>query len=196
MLARLTQRGRESLVLGDRLLELSLGLEDLLLEGAHPLGCVLEAPPEHDDLLLETLELTLEVVDLPLVLGETPVVFGSHAITSWGMAICLASDTTPGSSRCLGTFDDRTVNWTLRHCERTFQGTQTHDPEAHVGGTDPKVKQIARPISLRFPGALRDNQRFPGPASGAGEDAGTVGAPDHGFPAPTQVEPVVATADH
>ena len=84
MLARFAERGREAFVLGDGLLQLALGLEDLLLEGADPLGGVLEAAAQDDDLFLEALELALEVADLPLVLGQTPVVLGSHAITSWG----------------------------------------------------------------------------------------------------------------
>ncbi len=87
MLARFTQGGGEAFVLGDGLLELALGLEDLLLEGADPLGGVLEPAAEDDDLFLEALQLALEVVDLALVLGQTPVVFGSHAITSWGAEI-------------------------------------------------------------------------------------------------------------
>ena len=69
MLARFAKGGGEALVLGDRLLELTLGFEDLLLEGADVLGGVLEAAPEHHDLFLEALELTLEVVDLAFVLG-------------------------------------------------------------------------------------------------------------------------------
>ncbi len=87
MLARFAEGGGEPLVLGDGLLQLALGLEDLLLEGADPLGSVLQAAPEHHDLFFEALELTLEVVDLPRVLGQTPVVLGSHAITSWGTEI-------------------------------------------------------------------------------------------------------------
>ncbi len=87
VLARFAEGGREPFVLGDGLLELTLGLEDLLLEGADPLGGVLEAAAQDDDLFLEALELALEVVDLPLVLGQTPVVLGSHAITSWGAEI-------------------------------------------------------------------------------------------------------------
>ena len=79
MLARFTQGGGEAFVLGDGLLELALGLEDLLLEGAHALGCVLEAAAEDDDLFLEPLELALEVADLAFVLSQTPVVLGSHA---------------------------------------------------------------------------------------------------------------------
>ncbi len=79
MLARFTQRGGEAFVLGDGLLELALGLEDLLLEGAHSLGCVLEPAAEDDHLFLQPLELALEVADLALVLSQTPVVLGSHA---------------------------------------------------------------------------------------------------------------------
>ena len=91
--------------------ELALGLEDLLLEGADPLGSVLEAAPEHHDLFLEALELTLEVVDLPLVLGQTPVVLGSHAITSWGTEIAWRRTLLRRAPASRGTFDDRTVNW-------------------------------------------------------------------------------------
>ena len=83
VLARLAQGGGEPLVLGDGLGELALGLEDPLLERADPLGGVLEAAPEDDDLFLEGLQLALEVADLPLVLGEAPLVLGSHAVTSW-----------------------------------------------------------------------------------------------------------------
>jgi hypothetical protein len=79
VLARFTQGGGEAFVLGDGLLELALRLEDLLLEGAHSLGCVLEPAAEDDHLFLQPLELTLEVADLALVLSETPVVLGSHA---------------------------------------------------------------------------------------------------------------------
>ena len=112
VLARLTEGGGEPFVLGDRLLELALGLEDLLLERADALGGVLEAAAEHHDLFLEALELALEVVDLPLVLGQAPVVFGSHAITSsrerrsaWRRTLHRAA---PGRLR---TFDDGTMNW-------------------------------------------------------------------------------------
>ena len=83
MLARFTQGGGEAFVLGDGLLELALGLEDLLLERAHALGCVLEAAAEDADLFLQPLELALEVADLAFVLSQTPVVLGSHAVTSW-----------------------------------------------------------------------------------------------------------------
>ena len=79
VLARLTQRGRQPFVLGHRLRQLPLGLEHSLLERAHPLGGVLQAAAEDDDLFFEGLELTLEDADLPLVLGQAPVVLGSHA---------------------------------------------------------------------------------------------------------------------
>ena len=78
MLPGLTERGREPFVLGDGLGELTLRLEQALLEGAHPLGRVLEAAPEDDDLFLERLQLVLEIADLALVLGEASLVLGSH----------------------------------------------------------------------------------------------------------------------
>ena len=78
VLAGLTERGREALVLRDGLGELALRLEQALLEGAHALGRVLEAAPEDDDLFLERLQLVLELVDLALVLGESSLVLGSH----------------------------------------------------------------------------------------------------------------------
>ena len=78
VLAGLTQRGREALVLGDGLGELALRLEQPLLEGPHPLGRVLEAAPEDDDLFLERLQLILEIADLAFVLGEASLVLGSH----------------------------------------------------------------------------------------------------------------------
>ena len=53
VLARLAQGVGELLVLGDGLGQLALGLEQALLEGAHPLGGVLQPPPQRDDLLLE-----------------------------------------------------------------------------------------------------------------------------------------------
>ena len=64
VLARLAQGVGELLVLGDRLGELALGLEQALLEGAHPLGGVLEAAPKDDDLFLEDPDLLVEVLDL------------------------------------------------------------------------------------------------------------------------------------
>ena len=78
MLAGLTQRGGEALVLGDRLGELALRLEQPLLEGPHALGCVLEPAPEDDDLFLERLQLVLEIADLAFVLGEASLVLRSH----------------------------------------------------------------------------------------------------------------------
>ncbi len=73
-----TQRGGEAFVLRDGLGELALGLEQALLEGPHPLGRVLEAASEDDDLLLEGLQLILEIADLALVLGEASLVLRSH----------------------------------------------------------------------------------------------------------------------
>ena len=53
VLARLAQGVGELLVLGHRLGELALGLEQPLLERAHPLGGVLEAPAQGQHLFLE-----------------------------------------------------------------------------------------------------------------------------------------------
>lgn len=80
VLPRLTERGRELLVLRDGLGELALGLEEALLEGANPLGGVLEAAAEDDDVLLEALHLPAEVLDLALVLDEAPLLLGRHRL--------------------------------------------------------------------------------------------------------------------
>jgi hypothetical protein len=69
VLARLTQGGGQALVLGDGLGELALGLEDALLEGADPLGRVLEP---------QALHLVLEVTHLAFVLGEASLVLCRH----------------------------------------------------------------------------------------------------------------------
>ena len=53
VLARLAQRVAELLVLGDRLGQLTLGLEQPLFEGAQPLGGVGQAAAQLDDLLVE-----------------------------------------------------------------------------------------------------------------------------------------------
>ena len=53
VLARLAQGVGQLLVLGHGLGQLALGLEQPLLEGAHPLGGVWQPPPQRDDLLLE-----------------------------------------------------------------------------------------------------------------------------------------------
>ncbi|GIU89228.1 MAG: hypothetical protein KatS3mg010_0327 [Acidimicrobiia bacterium] len=47
-----------------------------------PLGRVLQAAAEDDDLLLEALDHLLELVDLRLVLGESALVLGRHRATS------------------------------------------------------------------------------------------------------------------
>ena len=78
VLAGLAEGGREAFVLGDGLGELALGLENPLLEGAHPLGGVLEAAAQDDDLLVERLELILEFADLLLVLSQASFVFAGH----------------------------------------------------------------------------------------------------------------------
>ena len=98
VLACLPQGGGETLVLGDGLGELALGLEDLLLEGADALGCVLEPAAEHHDFLFQGLQLSLELADLAVVLGEAPFLLGSHVVTSWVAGLCEIrprSDTTP-----------------------------------------------------------------------------------------------------
>jgi hypothetical protein len=78
MCSRLTQRRRQLLVLGHRLGELPLGLEQTLLERPDALGRVLETPSQDDDLLLESLDALLELIDLSFVLGQPPLVLGSH----------------------------------------------------------------------------------------------------------------------
>ena len=78
VLARLAQGRGELLVLGDGLGELALRLEQALFERADPLGRVLQAAPEDDDLFFETLDRLLELVDLHLVLGQSPFVLGRH----------------------------------------------------------------------------------------------------------------------
>ena len=108
MLARLAQGGRQALVLRDGLGELALRLEQPLLEGADPLGRVLEPAAEDDDLFLERLQLGLEIADLALVLGETPLVLRSHLPHLHRKAVGgLASDTYTGHfSRSRRTFRD------------------------------------------------------------------------------------------
>ena len=78
VLARLTQRGGELLVLGDGLGELALGLEEPLLERADALGGVLQPAAEDDDLFLEALDRLLELGDLPLVIGQPALVLRGH----------------------------------------------------------------------------------------------------------------------
>jgi hypothetical protein len=82
VVARLAEGVGQLLVLRDRLGELALGLEEALLEGAHPLGGVLEAPAERGDLLLEgracsrssaSSAWTLGLVDGDHLLVERPV---------------------------------------------------------------------------------------------------------------------------
>ena len=64
VLAGLTEGVGQLLVLADGLGELTLGLEQPLLEGAHPLGGVLEAAPQGGDLFLQDPDLFVEVLDL------------------------------------------------------------------------------------------------------------------------------------
>ena len=67
VVARLAEGVGELLVLGDRLGQLALGLEQPLLEGADALGRVLEAPPEGQHLLLEGPRVLLQLGQLGLV---------------------------------------------------------------------------------------------------------------------------------
>ncbi len=102
MLARLTQRGGELLVLGDGLGELALRLEEALFERSHPLRGVLEAAAQDDDLFLQRLRLLLELADLAFVFSEASLVLGGHVTTSHcGRA--LAAHPTPAFSASLGT---------------------------------------------------------------------------------------------
>ena len=78
VLARLTQRGGELLVLGDGLGELALGLEQALFEGADALRGVLQPAAEDDDLFFEALDRLLELGDLPFVLGQPALVLRGH----------------------------------------------------------------------------------------------------------------------
>ena len=67
MLTGLSKGEGESLVLRDGLLQLTLGLEEFLLQGADALGGVLDTPPEHVELLLEPLGLLGQLGDFSLV---------------------------------------------------------------------------------------------------------------------------------
>ena len=78
VLARLTQRRRKLLVLGHRLRQLALGLEQALLERPHALGCVLQAAPQDHDLLFEALDHLLQLVNLSFVLGQPSLVLRGH----------------------------------------------------------------------------------------------------------------------
>ena len=69
VLAGLAEGEGQPLVLGDGLLELPLGLEQLLLEGPDPLGRVLHAAAQAEHLFLEHLGLVPEICHLALVGG-------------------------------------------------------------------------------------------------------------------------------
>ena len=73
VLARLAQGVAELLVLGDGLGQLALGLEQPLLEGAHPLGRVGQLRAQARDLLLERPDLLAQLRQLGL-LGSSPCV--------------------------------------------------------------------------------------------------------------------------
>ncbi len=67
MLAGLTQRVAELLVLGNGLRQLALGLEQSFLEGAHALGRVGQLAPQTGDLVFEELDLLAQLHQLGLV---------------------------------------------------------------------------------------------------------------------------------
>ena len=95
VLARLAQGGGELLVLGYGLGELALGLEEPLLQGAYPLGRILQPATQDDDFLFQRLHLLLEITDLAFVFSEASLVLGGHVTTSHcGRA--LAAHPTPG----------------------------------------------------------------------------------------------------
>jgi ferredoxin len=85
VLTSLTQCVAQLLVLADGLGQLALGLQQALLERAHPLGGIEQLAAQVDDLFLETLGLLAQVPDLGLVLrlasGELVRV---HSLTSSG----------------------------------------------------------------------------------------------------------------
>jgi hypothetical protein len=93
VLACLAQGVGELLVLGDRLGELALGLEQPLLEGAHPLRCVLEPPAERLDLVLEHRGLRPQVGQLAL--GVPPLAVWLRIRPEAISVICHVSDPTP-----------------------------------------------------------------------------------------------------
>ena len=63
VLARLAEGVAQLLVLGDRLGELALGLQQSLLEGTHPLRRIGQARPQLVDLLFEHGDLPFECTD-------------------------------------------------------------------------------------------------------------------------------------
>ena len=76
VLARLTQRVRQLLVLRHRLGELALRLEQPLLERADALRCVLQLAPQRQDLFLEELRLLAQLRELGVVCREPTFVLG------------------------------------------------------------------------------------------------------------------------
>ncbi len=76
VLARFSKRVGQLLVLGHGLGQLSLGLEQSLLERADALGRFLQATPQGDDLFLEPLGLLAELGHLGVVGGQSPFVLG------------------------------------------------------------------------------------------------------------------------
>ena len=104
VLARLAEGVGELLVLGDGLGQLALGLQQPLLEGAHPLGGVLELAPELDDLLLQRLDLLEQGADLLLV--GSPADVRTRRCSTWTTSSSRLHD---GSSRGLQANIHRTL---------------------------------------------------------------------------------------
>ena len=81
MCSRLTERVGELLVLADGLGQLALRLEQALLEGAHPLGGVLESAPQRRDLLFQDPDLVELVAGRMVLVGLVVVcVDGTHLL--------------------------------------------------------------------------------------------------------------------
>ena len=80
LVARLPEGVGELLVLAHRVGQLALGLQQALLQGAHPLGRVLEATAEDEDLVLERGGLLAQLVlaRLALRIGVSVLFDGNH----------------------------------------------------------------------------------------------------------------------
>jgi hypothetical protein len=101
VVASLTQRVGELLVLADSLLKLPLGLQQPLLEGANPLGSLLEAPPKGRHLFLEGCSLLSEVVQFGVAARVPDRFVIAHDKPSLHLFRCGSPhwDATPGSDR-------------------------------------------------------------------------------------------------
>jgi hypothetical protein len=95
--ARFAQGVRQLLVLGHRLGELSLRLEQALFERADALGRVLQLAPQRQDLLLEELGLLTQVRELGVVCREPSFVLGLLHEGSPPFASDLLRDATSGT---------------------------------------------------------------------------------------------------